>query len=208
MDVLKSISSSHILSFVWSPGSLCGCNLCKQLLLLVPWCRPLRGHPHPAQHSVWELVWKVPETHHPERIWSRCGARASQCEDPHTHIHVQLPDYLYIFIKKHLQHPKAMIRDSDCNTFPQRHVDTGGKKLSFHSPGSTLDVYWGVPEGSPAELPRHLRPEEEAVRHWWTHLELCRLHDCTRYCICRSQQPVKVQVFAPVYKYSSRFQFI
>lgn len=98
------ISAIPILSFLLSPGSLRGCNLCEQLLLLVPWLRPPGGHPHPAQHSVWELVRKVQETHHPERIWSRCGGRTSQCEDSHTHtfnyltlVHQQLYLYLYFF---------------------------------------------------------------------------------------------------------------
>lgn len=57
------------------------------------------------------------------------------------------------------------------------------KMLSFHSPGSTRDVYWGVPECSAEELPQRLWPEEDAVCHRRTHLELRWLHDYTRYII-------------------------
>lgn len=152
-------SNQIVFSFIVSIGSLCGCDLCEQLLLLVPWSRPLGGHPHPAKHSVWELVWKVPETHYPERIWSRHGAGASQCEHTLTYT--------------------INCNANNCSCF---------LKMYFPSSGSTCDVYGGVPEGCPAELPQCVRPEEEAVCCWWTHLELCRLHDFTRYDSCTSRQ--------------------
>lgn len=195
------ISAIPILSFLLSPGSLRGCNLCEQLLLLVPWLRPPGGHPHPAQHSVWELVRKVQETHHPERIWSRCGGRTSQCEDSHTHTHIQLPDssapaIIFIFLSLH---PKAVVNVWEiviAAHFPRDMLMRDSKTLSSHSPGSTHDVYWGVSESSAEELPRCFRPEEEAVCHRRTHLELCRLHDYTRYCSCRSKQHVEPQLLS------------
>ena len=95
-----------------------------------------------------------------------------------THMHIQwLNSYIFMF----------------CSLLRQ---------LSFHAPGPTRDVYWGVPEGCPAELPRRVWPEEEAVCCRWTYLELCWFHDCTRYESRKAQQPVEPDPlsFLPVYK--------
>lgn len=81
------------------------------------------------------------------------------------------------------------------------------RQLSFPSPGSTHDVYWGVPERSPAEIPRRVWPEEEAVCYWWTHLELCWFHDCTRYYSCRSRQPVEPELPSVLPVYTVHIQY-
>lgn len=81
----KMMFCFHVFVVVLFPGSLCGCDMCQQLLLLVPWSRSPGGHPHPAQHSVWELAQNVPEAHHPEWIWSRFSTWGSQCENLWTY---------------------------------------------------------------------------------------------------------------------------
>lgn len=78
---LRPASFRTLCSVVLSAGSVRGRDLCEQLPLLVPRLGPPGGHPHPAQHAVWEVVQHVQETHHPERVRRRCRGRTSHRED-------------------------------------------------------------------------------------------------------------------------------